>query len=289
MPLYPSFPQQSHPQTLEGTGEGTSFRSQPAAVYPKVKSHRPTSGCQRVALGCKPTSLNKQSYFIKKQHNYFGTPTSGTVKFRTAACRDGTQAAVSGDGRAGLHRGWSRAPRMGPTGRDPNVQGSSGPGGQVQRGQQGELNGLQRTRSPSTTISGDLLIIGAAPSWPASAPEGSTCRSGGRRGGEMGARGGEEWGAAFLLRGGAGGPHGETMAPPTPRTLSAAQMRSLPGCARRLGPQERVGRRPRPCTWWGPAHFVGFVANSGNRIQTGRWRRATPRGPDRNDTWKARA
>lgn len=64
----------------------------------------------------------------------------------------------------------------------------------------------------------------------------------------MGAREGEEWGAAFLLRGGAGGGHGETMALPPPRTLSAAQMRSLPGCARRLGPQERVGGRPRPCT-----------------------------------------
>ena len=50
------------------------------------------------------------------------------------------------------------------------------------------------------------------------------------------------------LRGGAGGGHGETMALPPPRTLSAAQMRSLPGCARRLGPQERVGGRPRPCT-----------------------------------------
>lgn len=32
MPLYPSFPQQSHPQTLEGTGEETSFPSQPTAA-----------------------------------------------------------------------------------------------------------------------------------------------------------------------------------------------------------------------------------------------------------------
>ena len=64
----------------------------------------------------------------------------------------------------GLHRGWSCAPLMGPTGRDPNVQGSSGPRGQAQRGQQGELNGLQRAQSPSIPISGDLFIIGAAPS-----------------------------------------------------------------------------------------------------------------------------
>lgn len=54
----------------------------------------------------------------------------------TAACREGTQAAVS-MGVPGRHRGWSWAPLMGPAGRDPNVQGSSGPHGQAHRGQQG--------------------------------------------------------------------------------------------------------------------------------------------------------
>lgn len=190
-----------------------------------MKSHRPISGCQRVALAWKPTSLNKQSYFVKKQHNYFGTPTSRTVKFRTAACREGTQAAVSGDGRAGLHRGWSRARGWGLRAETRMSRAPPAPRGQAQRGQQGELNGLQRTRSPSTTISGDLLITGAAPSWPASAPEGSACRSGGRRGGETGARGGEEWGAAFLLRGGAGGATGR----PWPHPLLAPSQ--PPRCA----------------------------------------------------------
>lgn len=81
----------------------------------------------------------------------------------TAACREGTQAAVS-MGVPGRHRGWSWAPLMGPAGRDPNVQGSSAPMGKRIGVNRGELNGLQRTQSPSVTISGDLLIIGAAPS-----------------------------------------------------------------------------------------------------------------------------
>lgn len=75
----------------------------------------------------------------------------------------------------------------------------------------------------------------------------------------MGERGGEEWGGQPFCSEEGLGAHGETMAPPTPPTLPVAQMRSLPGCGQRLGPQEPVGGRPRPCTWWGPAQFADFV------------------------------
>lgn len=80
-----------------------------------------------------------------------------------AACREGAQAAVW-MGVPGRHGGWSWTPLMGPDGRDPNVQSSSAPGGRRSGVNRGELNGLQRTQSPSVAISGDLLITGAAPS-----------------------------------------------------------------------------------------------------------------------------
>ena len=101
MPLYPSFPQQSHPRPWRERERGQASPANGQQRPPKVKSHRLTSGCQHIALGWKPASLSKHNYFVKKQHNYFSTPTSGTVKFMTAACREGTQAAVSIAGLAG--------------------------------------------------------------------------------------------------------------------------------------------------------------------------------------------
>ena len=101
MPLYPSFPQQSHPRPWRERERGQASPANGQQRPPKVKSHRLTSGYQHIALGRKPASLSKHNYFVKKQHNYFGTPTSGTVKFMTAACREGTQAAVSIAGLAG--------------------------------------------------------------------------------------------------------------------------------------------------------------------------------------------
>lgn len=144
---------------------------------------------------------------------------------------------------------------------------SSGPRGAERSGVNREAERSAEDPGPSTTISGDLLITGAAPSWPASAPEGSACRSRGSEGRRRGRGEGRNGGSLSAQREGLGAR--ETMAPPTPRTLSTTQMRGLPGCARRLGLRS-VWDGDQALYLVGSAHFVGFVANSGNRIQTGR-------------------
>ncbi|CAI9177744.1 unnamed protein product [Rangifer tarandus platyrhynchus] len=126
----------------------------------------------------------------------------------------------------GRHRGWSWAPLMGPAGRDPNVQGSSGARGQAQRGQQGTAERSAEDPEPQRNDK-----WGPAHHWSGPIRDRPVClkdppEPGGTRKGlwERGR------GAAFLLREGAGGgARGEIMATPTPPTLPAAQMRSLPG------------------------------------------------------------
>ena len=169
-----------------------------------------------------------------------------------AACREGAQAAVW-MGVPGRHGGWSWAPLMGPAGRDPNVQGSSGPRGQAQRGQQGRAERSAEDPEPQRNNKWE-----PAHHWSHPIRERPVCLRIRRASGRAKACGSGGGGGLPAQRG--WGAHGEIMAPPTPPTRPDAQPAGVRTALRASG---ACGRETQALYLAGSGSLLAVLANSG--------------------------